>query len=54
MVALTVKASGEVSFYEMYLENEMWKEHTVNYYIEKLKLKQMEIAKGAVNAKIRY
>ncbi|RZC88076.1 hypothetical protein C5167_015877 [Papaver somniferum] len=32
--ALTVKTSGEVSFYEKYIENETWKEHTVSYQIE--------------------
>ncbi|KAK9271011.1 hypothetical protein L1049_026599 [Liquidambar formosana] len=31
---LSVRASGEVSFYEMYLEKEMWKERTVKYQIE--------------------
>ncbi|XP_058080276.1 uncharacterized protein LOC131228553 [Magnolia sinica] len=33
--ALFVKASNEVSFYEKYLEKEMWKEHTMKYQIEK-------------------
>lgn len=32
--ALTVKTSGEVRFYEKYVENETWKEHTVSYQIE--------------------
>lgn len=32
-VALTVKADGNVSFYEKYLENGVWKEHTVAYDI---------------------
>ncbi|KAI3980636.1 hypothetical protein MKX01_025201 [Papaver californicum] len=32
--ALTVKTSSEVSFYEKYIENETWKEHTVSYHIE--------------------
>ncbi|KAF8406713.1 hypothetical protein HHK36_008805 [Tetracentron sinense] len=35
--ALSVRTSGEVSFYERYLEKEMWKEHTVNYQIDKVK-----------------
>ncbi|KAB1203531.1 hypothetical protein CJ030_MR8G015354 [Morella rubra] len=35
--ALTIKASGEVSFHEMYLEKDEWKEKTVNYNIQKLK-----------------
>uniref|UniRef100_A0A5B6YTA6 Transport and Golgi organization 2 homolog n=1 Tax=Davidia involucrata TaxID=16924 RepID=A0A5B6YTA6_DAVIN len=34
--ALTVRAGGEVSFYEIYLESEKWKEQTVKYQIEKL------------------
>ncbi|XP_059630350.1 uncharacterized protein LOC132273413 [Cornus florida] len=34
--ALTVKAGGEVNFYELYLESEKWKEHTFNYRIQKL------------------
>ncbi|KAG6522229.1 hypothetical protein ZIOFF_019367 [Zingiber officinale] len=34
--ALTVKADGNVSFYEKYLENEVWKEHTVAYDTEKI------------------
>ncbi|KAK6116790.1 hypothetical protein DH2020_049420 [Rehmannia glutinosa] len=34
--ALTVKASGEASFYEIYLEGDMWKQHTLNYHIQKL------------------
>lgn len=33
--AISVTASGEVSFYQSSLEEEMWKEHTVNYQIEK-------------------
>ncbi|PWA41417.1 hypothetical protein CTI12_AA554070 [Artemisia annua] len=33
--ALAVKASGEVFFYEKYLENDMWIEHTEAYLIEK-------------------
>ncbi|KAF5740960.1 hypothetical protein HS088_TW11G01042 [Tripterygium wilfordii] len=35
--ALTVTTNGEVSFHERYLEKEKWKEHTVNYHIQKLK-----------------
>ncbi|XP_061345934.1 uncharacterized protein LOC133291648 [Gastrolobium bilobum] len=35
--ALTVRSSGEVSFYELYLENSMWKEHVINFHIRKLK-----------------
>jgi uncharacterized protein with NRDE domain len=35
--ALTIRASGEVSFYEIYLEKETWKEKTVNYRIQRLK-----------------
>ncbi|XP_073284800.1 uncharacterized protein [Primulina huaijiensis] len=34
--ALTVKANGEASFYEIYLERNIWKEHTLNYFIEKI------------------
>ncbi|KAI3459950.1 hypothetical protein Pfo_016613 [Paulownia fortunei] len=34
--ALTVKASGEASFYEIYLEGGMWKQQTLNYHIQKL------------------
>ncbi|KAJ9165850.1 hypothetical protein P3X46_020674 [Hevea brasiliensis] len=37
-IALTVRANGEVSLYETYLENDTWKEHTVNYYISKAKV----------------
>ncbi|XP_058098556.1 uncharacterized protein LOC131243320 [Magnolia sinica] len=36
MAALSVKDSGEVSFYEKYLEKEIWKEHTINYPIVKM------------------
>ncbi|XP_077246869.1 uncharacterized protein LOC143886688 [Tasmannia lanceolata] len=32
--ALSVKASGEVSFYERYLEDKIWKEHTICYQIQ--------------------
>ncbi|KAL4650405.1 hypothetical protein ACB092_01G085700 [Castanea dentata] len=35
--ALTIKASGEVSFYEMHLDKDTWKEKTVNYHIQRLK-----------------
>ncbi|KAF8026321.1 hypothetical protein BT93_F2955 [Corymbia citriodora subsp. variegata] len=34
---LSVKANGEVSFYEKYLEKDQWKEKTVKYHIKKLK-----------------
>lgn len=34
--ALTIRAGGEVSFYEIYLEKNVWKESTVNYRIQKL------------------
>ncbi|KAL0432788.1 UNVERIFIED_CONTAM: hypothetical protein Slati_2613100 [Sesamum latifolium] len=34
--ALTVKGSGETSFYEVYLDGDVWKQHTLNYHIEKL------------------
>ncbi|OWM81174.1 hypothetical protein CDL15_Pgr007205 [Punica granatum] len=34
---LTVKANGEVSFYEKYLEEGMWKEKDVKYYMKQLK-----------------
>lgn len=33
--ALTVKAGGDVNFYEIYLESGKWKEHTENYQIVK-------------------
>ncbi|OAY22511.1 transport and Golgi organization 2 homolog [Manihot esculenta] len=36
-IGLTVRANGEASFYETYLENDMWKERTVKYYISKAK-----------------
>jgi uncharacterized protein with NRDE domain len=35
--ALAIKKSGEVSFYEIYLDKETWKEKTVNYRIQRLK-----------------
>lgn len=35
---LSVMAGGEISFYQKYLEEEMWKEHTVTYQIEKNEL----------------
>ncbi|PIN23323.1 hypothetical protein CDL12_03957 [Handroanthus impetiginosus] len=34
--AVSVKASGEASFYEIYLEGDIWKQHTLNYHIQKL------------------
>ncbi|KAF8377448.1 hypothetical protein HHK36_030825 [Tetracentron sinense] len=36
--ALSVRASGEVSFYENYLEKEMWKEKTMKYQIQNVKV----------------
>ncbi|CAA0842030.1 Protein of unknown function (DUF833 [Striga hermonthica] len=33
---LTVKACGEASFYEVYLEGGQWEDHTLDYHIEKL------------------
>ncbi|KAJ8540876.1 hypothetical protein K7X08_001692 [Anisodus acutangulus] len=36
--ALTVEVGGKVSFYELYLENNLWKEQIVNYWIEKLQM----------------
>ncbi|XP_057440074.1 uncharacterized protein LOC130733061 [Lotus japonicus] len=35
--ALTVKSSGHVSFYELYLDGHMWKEHVIDFHIRKLK-----------------
>ncbi|OMO54555.1 hypothetical protein COLO4_36415 [Corchorus olitorius] len=35
--ALTICPGGEVSFYDKYLENSVWKERTINYHIQKLK-----------------
>ncbi|KAJ7960148.1 Transport and Golgi organization 2-like protein [Quillaja saponaria] len=35
--ALSVKTSGEVSFYETYLHNDEWKDKTVTYQVEVLK-----------------
>ncbi|XP_021717732.1 transport and Golgi organization 2 homolog [Chenopodium quinoa] len=35
--AVTVSGNGEVNFYETYLEKEVWKEHIINYCIEKPK-----------------
>ncbi|KAL5713806.1 hypothetical protein ACHQM5_015851 [Ranunculus cassubicifolius] len=32
-IAISVKTRGEVSFYEKYLKDEKWNEHTVNYQI---------------------
>ncbi|XP_060961595.1 uncharacterized protein LOC133031865 isoform X1 [Cannabis sativa] len=34
--ALTAKTNGEVTFYETYLDKDMWKEQTVSYQIQKL------------------
>ncbi|XP_055834942.1 uncharacterized protein LOC129903415 [Solanum dulcamara] len=36
--ALTIEVGGKVSFYELYLENNIWKEQTVNFWIEKLQM----------------
>ncbi|KAH0694616.1 hypothetical protein KY285_021713 [Solanum tuberosum] len=36
--ALTIEVGGKVSFYELYLENNTWKEQIVNYWIEKLQM----------------
>ncbi|XP_073154400.1 uncharacterized protein [Henckelia pumila] len=33
--AVVLKTSGEVCFYEKYLEEDMWKKHKVSYHIEK-------------------
>ncbi|XP_008781292.2 transport and Golgi organization 2 homolog [Phoenix dactylifera] len=35
--ALSVKTNGDVSFYDKYLESRQWKEHTVEYHIERMK-----------------
>lgn len=34
--AVTVRKNGDLSFHESYLDNDMWKEKTVNYQIQKL------------------
>ncbi|KAJ6736531.1 SER/THR-RICH PROTEIN T10 IN DGCR REGION [Salix viminalis] len=34
--ALTIRADGEVSFYEIHLEKDVWNESIVNYRIQKL------------------
>ncbi|XP_064946401.1 uncharacterized protein LOC135626527 isoform X2 [Musa acuminata AAA Group] len=36
MGALSVKTSGEVSFYERYIENTNWKEHVFQYHVQQL------------------
>ncbi|CAL9132844.1 unnamed protein product [Musa acuminata var. zebrina] len=36
MGALLVKTSGEVSFYERYIENSTWKEHVFQYHVQQL------------------
>ncbi|XP_010918278.1 uncharacterized protein [Elaeis guineensis] len=36
MAAVSVKTNGEVNFYEKYLENNLWNEHILRYWIEKL------------------
>lgn len=33
--AVVLKTSGEVCFYEKYLDEDMWKKHTISYHIEK-------------------
>ncbi|PIA46736.1 hypothetical protein AQUCO_01500347v1 [Aquilegia coerulea] len=38
--ALSVKTSGEVSFYEKYLAKEEWKEHIMNFQIEKMEVER--------------
>ncbi|KZV40850.1 transport and Golgi organization 2 [Dorcoceras hygrometricum] len=40
--ALTVKANGEASFYEIFLERNIWKEHTFNYFIENFVIQSVE------------
>ncbi|WVZ18318.1 hypothetical protein V8G54_005640 [Vigna mungo] len=35
--ALTVRSSGEASFYEVYLDDAKWKEHVIDFHIGKLK-----------------
>jgi len=35
--ALTASINGDVTFYETYLEKEMWKEQTISYRIDKRK-----------------
>ncbi|WCJ44717.1 hypothetical protein M5689_025372 [Euphorbia peplus] len=37
IIGLTIRANGEASFYETYLEDDEWKEKTVNYCISKTK-----------------
>ena len=34
--ALSVKSSGEVNFYERYLDKDQWKEHTMSCQIKKM------------------
>jgi len=36
--AIVVKSSEEVSFFEAYLEESIWKEHVIDFHIEKMKL----------------
>lgn len=36
--ALSVKSSGEVNFYERYLDKDQWKEHTMSYQIKKMEV----------------
>lgn len=35
--ALTVRSTGEASFYEVYLDDAKWKEHVIDFHIGKLK-----------------
>ena len=35
MVALAAKLEGEVTFYERYLENSLWKENLIQFQMEK-------------------
>ncbi|MED6166765.1 hypothetical protein PIB30_112616, partial [Stylosanthes scabra] len=38
--ALAIKSSGEASFFEEYLDDSIWKEHVIDFYIPKLKFIQ--------------
>jgi hypothetical protein len=35
MVAVAAKLDGEVTFYESYLENNLWKENLIQFQMEK-------------------
>ncbi|KAJ1411369.1 Transport and Golgi organization protein 2 [Sesbania bispinosa] len=39
--ALFVRSIGEVSFFEAYLEDGVWKEHVIDFHIQNLKLMQV-------------